>query len=164
MADGRHEYGMQATKLVTQVNMITKKKRHAWRRPCLLQRYSMGGSRGSLAVCAQSCRAKSLGLGLRSPTNSTEVNSALSIQSSSPRFCTKTSGGLGLVQGWGAGTRGQGPRGLGRDRGATEARRFPVRVCQCRGAAPPPSSLARVPGPRRAVQSFPFPQAGLLHS
>lgn len=113
-----------------------EKKRHACMGDGLVcyRRHGMGDSRGSLAVCAQSCRAKSLGLGLRSPTNSTEVNSALSIQSSSPRFCTKTSGGLGLVQGWGAGTRGQGPRGESRDRGATEARRFPVRVLPMSGS------------------------------
>lgn len=77
--------------------------------------------------------------------NSTEVNSALSIQSSSPRFCTKTSGGLSL----GSKAGGQGPRGMGRAAGTGVRLRhaaFPVRVCQCRGAAPPPCSLA--PGAR----------------
>lgn len=57
----------------------------------------------------------------------------------------------------GQGAGEQGPRGMGRDRGALEARRFPVRVCQCRGAAPPPSSLDREPGPRGGCPVLSFP-------
>lgn len=104
----------------------------------------------------------------RRQTQLNEVNSTQRCRSNPrlPGSARKRVGAWVWVQGWGAGTRGQGPRGMGmsRDRGALEARRFPVRVCQCRGAAPPPSSLG--PGARAqgAVQSFPFPQAGLLHS
>jgi hypothetical protein len=61
---------MYAGKVSHTVNMTTKekeeKKRHAWRLTGLSVtaiRYG-GHSRASLAACAQSCRAKSLGLGL----------------------------------------------------------------------------------------------------
>lgn len=118
MADGRHEYGMRATKLVTQVNMITRKRdMHAWETALSVTAIRYGDPRGSLAACAQSCRAKSLGLGLRSPTNSTEVNSALSIQSSSPRFCTKTEWGPGSGPRLGGRDQGAGAKGLGQGQG-----------------------------------------------
>lgn len=97
--------------------------------------------------------------------NSTEVNSALSIQSSSPRFCTKTSGGLGLGLGPRLGGRGQGA--YGRAAGTGVHLRHAASLSGFANVGEPLLLLVawpRVPGPRRAVQSFAFPQPGLLHS
>lgn len=161
-----------------------KRDMHAWGRAatdglvCYRETAVWGPPRGSLAACAQSCRAKSLGLGhVRWPTKtqlkSTQL-SVVSIQSSSPRFCTKTSGGLGLVQGWGAGA--QSWQGQGSHPGTplpcqglpmSGSRSSSILLSIHSRTAQYHTSLARVPGRRRAgraVQSSSFPQAGLLHS
>lgn len=89
------------------------------------------------------------------------VNSTLQQRCrSNPRFpgsARKRVGAWVWSKAGGQGAGEQGPRGMGRDRGALEARRFPVRVCQCRGAAPPPSSLDREAGPRGGCTVLSFP-------
>lgn len=123
-----------------------------------------GVSRGSLAACAQSCRAKSLGTGGFSLADKTQLNvvnsTLLQHCRSNPRLpgsARKRVGAWVWSKAGGQGTGKQGPRGMGRDKGAFEARRFPVRVCQCRGAAPPPSSLDREAGPRGGCPVLSFP-------
>lgn len=164
MADGRHEYWVQA-ELVTQSGKPPAAL-------CVTEEMRVWGLSGQLGRLRPELSSQFVGTGSCSlaDRNSTEVNST--------QHCVDpilVSPVLHENE-WGPGSGPRlGGRG-GRGRGPTEARRFPVRVCQCRGGSSSSprycssahhTSLARVPGPRRAgraVQSFPFPQAGLLHS
>lgn len=111
------------------INMITKKRKRdmhgATAVSDTLIRYGGGfsGLLGRLRPELSSQIVGNWGLFARrqNSTECSELNSssALSIQSSSPRFCTKTSGGMGLVQGWGAGDRGAGTKGHGQGQGCS---------------------------------------------